>query len=71
MFKNILAILAGRLIVMVVNMGLIIAESQLIPLADRVDPMNAKMWNIKYFLFPFLAHGIETLSGEFITAKFS
>ena len=70
-FKNILAIFAGTLIGMVVNMGLIIAGSQLIPLADGMEPMNAKMWEIKYFLFPFLAHAIGTLVGAFVTAKFS
>ena len=51
-FKNVLAILGGGFIGMVVNMGLIIAGSQLIPLADGVDPMNAKMWEIKYFFIP-------------------
>ena len=70
-FKNVLAILGGGFIGMVVNEGLIIAGSQLIPLADGVDPMNAKMWEIKYFLFPFLAHAIGTLAGAFVTAKFS
>ena len=70
-FKNILAILAGGLIGMVVNMGLIIAGNQLIPFADGMNPINATMWEIKYFLFPFLAHAIGTLSGAFITAKYS
>ena len=70
-FKNILAILAGGLIGMVVNMGLKIAGNQLIPFADGMNPLNATMWEIKYFLFPFLAHAIGTLSGAFITAKYS
>ena len=69
--KNILAILGGGLIGMVVNMGLIITGNQLIPFADGINPMNATMWEIKYFIFPFLAHAIGTFSGAFIAAKFS
>ena len=67
--KNILAILAGGLIGMVVNMGLIIIGNQLIPFADVINPMNATKWDIEYFIFPFLAHAIGTLAGAFITAK--
>jgi len=52
-------------------MGLIIAGNQLIPMADGMNPMDATMWEIKYFLFPFLAHAIGTLSGAFIAARFS
>ena len=69
--KNILALLGGGLIGMVVNMGLIITGNQLIPFEDGINPMNATMWEIKYFIFPFLAHAIGTLSGAFIAAKFS
>ncbi len=71
LFKNILAILGGVVIGMVVNMGLIIAGNKLIPFADGINPMNATMWEIKYFIFPFFAHAIGTLSGAFIAAKFS
>ena len=69
--KNILALLGGGLIGMIVNMGLIISGNQLIPLEDGMDPMNATTWKIKYFIFPFFAHAIGTLSGAFIAAKFS
>ena len=69
--KNILAILGGGLIGMVVNMGLIITGNQLIPFEDGINPMNATMWEIKYFIFPFFAHAIGTLSGAYIAAKFS
>ena len=70
-FKNILALLGGGLIGMIVNMGLIIAGNQLIPFEDSINPMNATMWEIKYFIFPFLAHAIGTLSGAFVAAKFA
>ena len=69
--KNILALLGGGLIGMVVNMGLIFTGNQLIPFEDDMNPMNATMWEIKYFIFPFLAHAIGTLSGAFFAAKFS
>ena len=70
-FKNILAILGGVVIGMVVNMGLIITGNQLIPFEEGMNPMNAMSWEIRYFIFPFLAHAIGTLSGAFIAAKFS
>ena len=70
-FKNIFAILGGGLIGMVVNMGLIITGNQLIPFEDDMNPMNATMWEIKYFIFPFFAHAIGTLLGAFVAAKFS
>ena len=70
-FKNILVVLGGCLLGMVVNMGLIITGKQLIPFADGLNPMDATMWEIKYFLFPFLAHAIGTLSGAFIAARFA
>ena len=69
--KNILALLGGGLIGMVVNMGLIFTGNQLIPFEDGMNPMNATMWEIKYFIFPFFAHAFGTLSGAFVTAKFS
>ena len=70
-FKNILAILGGVVIGMVVNMGLIITGNQLIPFEDEMNPMNAMNWELKYFIFPFLAHAIGTLLGALIAAKFA
>jgi len=70
-FKNILVVLGGCLFGMAVNMGLIITGNQLIPFADGLNPMDATMWENKYFLFPFLAHAIGTLSGAFIAARFA
>ena len=69
--KNILVLLGGCIFGSVVNMGLIIAGNQLIPVADGMNPMDATMWEIKYFIFPFLAHAIGTLSGAFIVAKYT
>ena len=69
--KNVLALIGGGLVGMTANMGLIITGNQLIPFSDNINPMNAMNWEIKYFIFPFLAHAIGTLSGAFIVAKFS
>ena len=69
--KNVLALIGGGLVGMTANMGLIITGNQLIPLSENMNPMNAMNWEIKYFIFPFLAHAIGTLSGAFIAAKFS
>ena len=52
-------------------MALIIIGGELFPINNAMDPINAEMWEIKYFIFPFLAHSIGTLAGAFITAKFS
>ena len=69
--KNVLALIGGGLVGMTANMGLIITGNQLIPFSDNINPLNAMNWEIKYFIFPFLAHAIGTLLGAFIAAKFS
>ena len=69
--KNVLALIGGGLVGMTANMGLIITGNQLIPFSDNINPMNAMNWEIKYFIFPFLAHSIGTFSGAYIAAKFS
>ena len=69
--KNVLALIGGGLVGMTANMGLIITGNQLIPFSDNINPMNAMNWEIRYFIFPFLAHAIGTLSGAFIASKFS
>ena len=70
-FINILVLLGGLIFGSALNMGLIITGNQLIPMTDGMNPMDATMWGIKYFLFPFLAHAIGTLSGAFIVAKYT
>ena len=70
-FRNILVLLGGCIFGSAVNMGLIITGNQLIPMADGMNPMDTTMWEIKFFIFPFLAHAIGTLSGAFIVAKYT
>ena len=69
--KNILVFIAGCILGSCMNMGLIITGNQLIPFADGVNPMDATMWELKYFLFPFLAHSVGTFLGAFIVARYT
>ena len=70
-FKNIGIVILGIIIGMIVNMGLIIIGGMIFPLSESFEPMNAINWEFKYFIFPFLAHSIGTLSGAFIVSKIS
>ena len=70
-FKNIGIVILGIIIGMIVNMGLIIIGGMIFPLSESFEPMNAINWDFKYFIFPFLAHSIGTLSGAFIASKLS
>jgi len=36
-----------------------------------MNPMNATVWELKYFIFPFLAHAVGTLTGAYVASKFS
>ena len=70
--KNVLAVIFGWLVGSVVNMGLIKFGHKLFPIAG-IDPndMNAiaevmPTLEYKYFIFPFLAHALGTLSGATI-----
>ena len=69
--KNILVFIAGYILGSCVNMGLIITGHKLIPFADGVNPMDATKWELKYFLFPFLAHSVGTFVGAFIVSRYA
>lgn len=76
MIRNILAVIAGIVVGMVVNMGLIMLGSVVIPLPDGVDVTNAEsisasihLFELKHFIFPFLAHALGTLAGAYVVAK--
>jgi hypothetical protein len=69
MIRNISAVISGILIGMIVNTGLIILGSSIIPIPEIFDPMNAINWDLNNFIFPFLAHALGTLVGAFLTAK--
>lgn len=69
MIKNILAVILGLVLGSAINMGLIILGAEIFPLKEGFDPMNAMNWDLKYFLFPFLAHAIGTLAGAIVSVK--
>ena len=73
--KNILAVLAGIILGSIVNMGIIMLSSSIIPPPEGVDPSDMEslkssmhLFEPKHFIVPFLAHALGTLAGAFITA---
>ena len=69
--KNIAIVILGIIVGMIVNIGLIILGGTIFPPSENFEPMNAMNWDFKYFIFPFLAHSIGTLSGAIIVSKLS
>ena len=69
--KNIGIIVLGIIVGMIINMGLIILGGIIIAPSDNFKPMDALNWDLKYFIFPFLAHALGTFSGAFIVSKLS
>ena len=69
--KNIAIVILGIIVGMIVNIGLIILGGTIFAPSENFEPMNAMNWDFKYFIFPFLAHSIGTLSGALIVSKLS
>lgn len=76
--KSGLAVLAGIFVGGIVNFGIIILSSSIIPPLDGVDVSNIEsikanihLYNPIHFLFPFLAHAIGTFSGAVLAIKIS
>ena len=76
--KSGLAVLAGIFVGGIVNFGIIILSSSIIPPPDGVDVSNIEsikanihLYKPIHFLFPFLAHTIGTLSGAVLAIKIS
>lgn len=73
--RNILAVVAGLIIGSAVNMGLIMISSSVIPPPPGVDVTDMEslkssmhLFEVKHFIFPFLAHAVGTLAGAFIAS---
>ncbi len=73
--KNILAIVLGIIIGSIVNMGLIMISSSIIPPPEGADNSTMEglkasmhLFEPKHFIFPFLAHALGTLVGAFVAA---
>ncbi len=74
--KNILAVIAGAVFGSVVNMGIIMLSSAVIPPPDGADVTTMEglkasmhLFEPKHFIMPFLAHALGTFTGAFLTAK--
>ena len=74
--RNILAIVAGLIVGGAVNMGLILISGSIIPPPEGGDVTTMEglkatmhLFEAKHFLFPFLAHGLGTLVGAYLTAS--
>ncbi len=73
--RNILAVVAGIVVGMVVNMGLVMIGGSVIPPPNGVDVTNADsisasihLFGPQHFVFPFLAHALGTLAGAAVAA---
>lgn len=74
--RNTLAVIAGLIVGGLVNSGIIMLSSFLIPPPEGVDPndiesikANVELYDVKHFVVPFLAHALGTLIGAFIAVK--
>ena len=75
MLKNALALLAGFIVGGIVNMGLIMIGSVVVPLPAGVDATDMEslkagmhLFELQNFIFPWLAHALGTLVGAAVTA---
>lgn len=76
--RNILAVVAGAVLGSIVNMGLIMVSSAVIPPPAGADVTTLEglaasmhLFEPRHFVFPFLAHALGTLVGAFVAAKFA
>jgi len=74
--KNILAVFAGVVVGMVVNMGIVTMSGAVIAPPEGVDVTDMEslkasihLFEPKHFIMPFLAHALGTLAGAFVAAK--
>jgi len=74
--KNILAVIAGVIVGMVVNMGIIMISGSIIPIPEGVDNTTTEglkagmhLFEAKHFIMPFLAHALGTFAGALVAAK--
>lgn len=74
--RNVLAVVAGAILGSVVNMGIIMISSSIIPPPNGADittmeglKASMHLFQPKHFIFPFLAHALGTFAGAFLAAK--
>ena len=74
--RNILAVLLGLLLGGLVNMGLVVGGSAIIPPPAGVDVTSSEsiaaameLFTARHFVFPFLAHALGTLVGAVVAYR--
>ena len=74
--RGILAVILGWVAGSIVNMGIIMLSSSVIPLPEGVIPgdmdslkANIHLFEGKHFIMPFLAHSLGTLVGAIVAAR--
>ncbi len=75
-FKNALAVVAGGLVGMIVNMGIVMISGEIIAPPEGIDVTDMEslkasmhLFEPKHFIFPFIAHAAGALVGAFVAAK--
>lgn len=75
LLKNIIAVIAGALVGGVVNMGIIMISSSIIPPPEGADVTTVEglkasmhLFEPKNFIMPWLAHALGTFAGALLTA---
>ena len=69
--KSLSLLILGILIGSFINMGFIIIGDLIFIKPEDFNPLNAMNWDIKYFIFPFIAHAFGTFSGSYSASKLS
>jgi hypothetical protein len=76
LLKNILAILSGIIIGMIVNMSIVMIGPNVIPPPNGANVTTAEglkaaihLFQVKHFIFPFLAHALGTFAGAWMAAR--
>jgi len=74
--KNILGLVAGIIIGGLVNSGLVMLGSGLVPPPTGVDPndfesikTNMHLYKLKHFIVPYLAHVVGSVVAAFVAVK--
>ena len=76
--KNFLVIIVAIVVGSIVNMGIVMISSSIIPPPNGADITTVErlknslhLFEPKHFIFPFLAHAIGTLAGALFASKFA
>lgn len=76
LLRSFLAVLGGLIIGSVVNIGLVMVSSSIIPPPQGADVTTTEglkqsmhLFEPKHFIFPFLAHALGTFAGAYASSR--